>query len=438
MTVSNEDEVTGSKHGTSSSANTTFLTSSGRGYISPVRGNWLLKRKWQSTSISSVDAFGSIGSFDSGITLSQSQCLLHRATTHTDLDLLLDPQGAPPPELKVIDPARERESFRRQLQRYPETITAMPCLPRFVSGAEIEYVTTRRDEIGIPMLAGIGQYGCVYVARHVPSGQILTVKLLSNESTSIYDLALEASIAQHLEVTTVVPNFWGVAVVEQDDRYLHYCLIQEYVGSVRTLEGYDVNILVTINRLGQYFHRCTPLFDSVDWTALCCRIVSALNTIHKMGVVINDLKGDNILIKFQGATNHIFFIDFGMARYRTDLSVNYGLTTDREREEFLSRFFLTAPEIVFTGWCYKASDIYSLGWLLGSISVTCDLPQMRGIVDWCLRPLPSQRPTAKQLVQATKDIFYDAIARKMLLCQHQYLRSQLWKLYAQSPDHFSV
>lgn len=377
------------------------------------------------------------GNFEDQVLLPyESRCELRRARSNIDLNLWVQPQEAPPPRLKVIDPRKEREYFRRQLQRDPDIIAAIPCLPRFASGQGVEYMHTRTNNNGVPMMAGAGQYGSVYLARHNPTGQLVTIKLLSSETTTLFDLALEASINQHLEVTTVVPNFWGIGIVERDDRYMRYCLLQEYVGNARTLEGYDINLLVTINKLGQYFHECISPFDSVDWTALCCRIVIAMNSIHQMGVIINDLKGDNILIRFCGVKNHIFFIDFGLARYRTDLCVDFGLQTDEEREHFLACFFITAPEIVYTGRCYEASDVFSLGWLLATISKRCNLPQMRGIVDWCLQPLPGHRPNAKQLLQTTKDIFYDAICRKMLLCQPQYLLSQLWRLYAQSPDNF--
>ena len=361
---------------------------------------------------------------------------LHRARSTRNLELLVDPQMAPPPRLRVIDPAYERGNLRKQLQGHPGAIASMPCLPRFASGEGLEYVYGESDETGTPKLAGEGQYGCVYLARHERTGQLLTIKLLSSETATIYDLALEASINQHLEVTTVVPNFWGVGVVERDSRYLRYCLMQEYVGNVRTLEGYDINRFLTVNKLSRYYHGCVPPFDSVDWTAVCCRIVAAMNTIHRMGVVINDIKGDNILVRFESETSHLYFVDFGMARYRTNLLVDFGLATYEERDDFLERFFIMAPEIVYTRQCYEASDVFSLGWLLVDISARCNLPQLKGVAEWCLKPLPSQRPTAQQLLQSTKDIFYDAIRRKMALCTHQYLLSQLWRLYALSPDNF--
>ena len=361
---------------------------------------------------------------------------LHRARSTRNLELWVDPQVAPPPRIVVVDPAYERKSLRKQLS--PDAIASMPCLPRFASGEGLEYVYgDSDDETGTPKLAGEGQYGCVYLARHDRTGQLLTIKLLSSEASTIYDLALEASINQHLEVTTVVPNFWGIGVVERDSRYLRYCLVQEYVGNARTLEGYDVNRFLTINKLSRYFHGCVPPFDSVDWTGVCCRIVTAMGTIHRMGIVINDLKGDNILIRFDGATtNHLYFVDFGMARYRTNLLVDFGLETYEERDNFIERFFIMAPEIVYTRQCYEASDIFSLGWLLAGVSARCNLPQLKGVAEWCLKPLPSQRPTAQQLLQTTKDVFYDAIRRKMALCTHQYLLSRLWRLYALSPDNF--
>jgi serine/threonine protein kinase len=129
--------------------------------------------------------------------------------------------------------------------------------------------------------------------------------------------------------------------------------------------------------------------------------IQALKDCHDKGIVVLDLKSDNIY--YDSSTQKSYLIDGG-------LSVPKGTTIDplafqkssRELvEQYKNEFDYIAPEC----WSVKSTavlatpkmDIYSLGVLMSALLEDPD-PQVQSLIDCCLEKDPEKRPTPEDLL----------------------------------------
>lgn len=134
-----------------------------------------------------------------------------------------------------------------------------------------------------------------------------------------------------------------------------------------------------------------------------CDIARGLHYLHSHKTVHLDVKSSNVLLARDGACK---LADVGLAR--SLLTKNY-LT----HAGTLGTFAWSAPEVLTGQQCTVSADIYSFGIVLWEITtgevptrgamrnpkVPEECPQaVVDLMDRCLETVPSQRPTAKEIV----------------------------------------
>ena len=127
------------------------------------------------------------------------------------------------------------------------------------------------------------------------------------------------------------------------------------------------------------------------------RMIDGLWKIHKLGVILNDVKLDNILLANDDEGGwYPYFLDFGMAKesnYRMEYKFD---NTSDGKKHFLDTFYQVAPEVLKTGRCTTASDVYSFGWILLYVGHWLDIYWLVTLGNSCLMP-QELRPTTEEL-----------------------------------------
>ncbi len=89
---------------------------------------------------------------------------------------------------------------------------------------------------------------------------------------------------------------------------------------------------------------------------LLLNIVRQLQLVHEQGVIMNDVKEDNMVFQSRGA----FLVDFGMAHYG-DMSVSCTQQTEEETHEYRERYPQVDPDAMRKKKVSRATDVFSLG-----------------------------------------------------------------------------
>lgn len=129
-------------------------------------------------------------------------------------------------------------------------------------------------------------------------------------------------------------------------------LVHFYDGGICNHAFYLVMEYLKFGTLRQALNSCEkslPLLHALEWFR---EIASALDCVHKAGLIHRDLKIDNVMLRSDGA---LALTDYGVSK-RILLDAGF-LNAD---ELHCSPHYVS-PELVTGEDCTKASDIYSLG-----------------------------------------------------------------------------
>ncbi|RUS83738.1 hypothetical protein EGW08_008489, partial [Elysia chlorotica] len=190
-----------------------------------------------------------------------------------------------------------------------------------VPAIEKERVRFACDESGDWAEIGRGSYGCVYLG--LLDGTI-EVAIKDFYEASSWELVIhEARMLMFLQETGITPRLYGLRRrFDVSKQPSEYCIIMEYFGDGRTLFN------VMSDKI--------PLRTD-EWLDIVGQLVAGLRLIHRKGVLINDLKADNILVDLTKGRKVIRYIDVGMATYRQGL-------TFQLPEDQMNRYNFLAPE----------------------------------------------------------------------------------------------
>lgn len=143
----------------------------------------------------------------------------------------------------------------------------------------------------------------------------------------------------------------------------------------------------------------TPEFQKLIFRSA----IEALIDCHAKGIIMVDLKSDNIY--YDSSTQKSYLIDGGSSALRgTSLDpLAFQKSSQEKVEEFKEDYSHIAPEC----WSVKpkqvlatsAMDVYSLGKLMEDILLEPDI-EMRTLIDSCLKKDPGARPTLKGLLNS--------------------------------------
>jgi serine/threonine protein kinase len=185
-------------------------------------------------------------------------------------------------------------------------------------------------------LIGSGTFSSVYVARHRSASVRIAIKLINRDQPTSGDdrppLANEIGLLREMNHPFIAKLFF---VADENDRP---AIAQEYAPNGTMIDYVTERGALSEEQLQYYF----------------AQLVSVLDYLHNVKKVAHrDLKLENILLD---CFNNVKVIDFGLSqRFSDDEDV---FTTFCGSGAYLS------PELVTTGECTPAADIWSLGIVL--------------------------------------------------------------------------
>ncbi|CAN8096295.1 unnamed protein product [Discula destructiva] len=200
-------------------------------------------------------------------------------------------------------------------------------------------------------LIGQGSFGCVYLALHAVTGELLAVKQVEAPSpgansqndhrkkSMIEALKREISLLRDMRHPNIV-QYLGCS---SSPEYLNIFL--EYVpgGSVQTM-------------LNSYGALPEPLVRS-----FVRQILTGLSYLHGKEIIHRDIKGANILVDNKGT---IKISDFGISKKLEATNILSGANNNKHRPSLQGSVFWMAPEVVKQTSYTRKADIWSLGCLV--------------------------------------------------------------------------
>jgi hypothetical protein len=190
-------------------------------------------------------------------------------------------------------------------------------------------------------LIGESDMALVYLAEEVETGRAVALKLLrpnlANDERFRQRFLRESQLAASLRHPHVVPT-----VASGEDKSGALYLAMTYV------DGSDLRAILL---------REGPL-EPLRAVALVSQAADALDAAHEAGLVHRDVKPGNILVASEGAGEHAYVCDFGLARHVSSVS---SLTGERG---FVGTIDYVPPEQIEGKPIDERSDVYSLGCLL--------------------------------------------------------------------------
>ncbi|RYP51516.1 hypothetical protein DL769_010805 [Monosporascus sp. CRB-8-3] len=200
-------------------------------------------------------------------------------------------------------------------------------------------------------LIGQGSFGCVYLALHAITGELLAVKQVETPSpgansqsdarkkSMIDALKREISLLRDLRHANIVQYLGCSSSAE------HLNIFLEYVpgGSVQTM-------------LNSYGALPEPLVRS-----FVRQILNGLSYLHNRDIIHRDIKGANILVDNKGT---IKISDFGISKKLEASNILSGANNNKHRPSLQGSVFWMAPEVVKQTSYTRKADIWSLGCLV--------------------------------------------------------------------------
>lgn len=245
-----------------------------------------------------------------------------------------------------------------------------------VSSHDIKLATRENGSIAV---LGKGVYGFV-IRGQLKQGneqQDIVAKFFRADKNSLEDVLDEARILHFLWDTKAVPRVYGI--LQSDDLSPRPILIQECFAN-----GHDVYKLL---------ESAPP--KSV-WITACIAATEGLTKIHAKGVLLNDIKPDNVLIDL---AYNVRYIDMGMATLNERFLYPPG--------PLLEKCHHLAPEIVKGEPTTKMSDIFSLGIVLQTIGENGDLPDLLAVSQLMTSSDPLLRCSLSNVITLLNSLDYD-------------------------------
>lgn len=176
------------------------------------------------------------------------------------------------------------------------------------NGAKLSKLRKKASDFVFLRILGEGSYSTVYLARELRGGQTQAIKVVQKDFV-IRHQKLDATVREKHVLASLSYERGGHPFVTQLYCTFHDLQRLYFVTDV----AHHGELLVVLNRLGSFDVRVAQFYTA--------EIVTALEFIHRHGVVHRDIKPENVLIRRNG---HIMLTDFGSAQvYDESLFIDY-------------------------------------------------------------------------------------------------------------------
>ncbi|GAA5940349.1 uncharacterized protein JCM15063_002609 [Sporobolomyces koalae] len=333
-----------------------------------------------------------------------------RANSDLHIDQTLARPTSPPTSaigLGLPSLRTRHESYSPDVEAHDEGLRARRASRR-LSGQAVRTKLVLREN-GKPTLTyqlgeciGKGQFGTVYRALNLNTGQVVAVKRIKLEGKTeaeIEQLSNEVSLLQRLNHPAIV-RYQGLL---RSENYLNIVLEYAESGSLQT----------TLRQFGQLPEGLVASY--------VVKILEGLAYLHEQGVVHCDLKAANILSTKTGNTK---LSDFGVSLNLHAIKNTQGFGNGAKDVQGTPNWM--APEVIEMKGALPASDIWSLGCticeLIDGKPPYADLvamsamfrivedesgppvpasssPELRSFLARCFKKEPQERPTALELFE---------------------------------------
>lgn len=259
------------------------------------------------------------------------------------------------------------------------------------AGADVLPGATLAGRYVIDSRLGEGGYGEVYLARQLPLGREVAIKVLQSSRLLSQDAYVrfmrEANLAQRLEHPNTV-RLYDVGTTPSGLPFIVY----------ERLRG---------RTLAQHLESAGPMARA-DVELVTAQILKALMEAHALGIVHRDIKPANIFVtSHPGEPLFVRVLDFGIAKDASAAEGPVGLTVAGQT---IGTVRYMAPEQLAGESVGPATDIYSVGLLLAEMvsgaPVFPDDVSMNSLVQ---RISPSAKAPMSRAVLASP--FYPIIER---------------------------
>ena len=176
-----------------------------------------------------------------------------------------------------------------------------PAKPVVLNTKDVEFMTGAG---GARTCLGSGSMGMVFVGRLKKTGKRVAIKVASDERCDVHFMIHEASLMTHLNDTQAAPFCHGLLAIESEDELPMAAIVMDIVGEGTTIAALDLDkfFLANMNDLSK---------DQLK--SIFIKIADKLEKVHEKGVMVNDIKEQNILV--DGASLEPYLIDFGSGRF---------------------------------------------------------------------------------------------------------------------------
>eukprot|EP00871_Galdieria_phlegrea_P001862 jgi/Galph1/2677/GphlegSOOS_G1343.1 len=230
----------------------------------------------------------------------------------------------------------------------PNTLSIIPTV-------DFELKNPSREDFIASELIGEGAYSKILRATHKPTAKEYAVKVVSKQMAR--KLGQEGRLRNEqlcLQMVMGHPFIVRLASLFEDEGFLYFVIEFCPYGDMN-------NLIKQARRKNKVLSKDTIRFYAAE-------LVSALEKVHREGIIHRDVKPQNILI---GDRGHLKLTDFGIAarvqssssEYEED-TLEHELDSSRRRNSFVGTFTYMAPELIREEGACFASDLWALGVIL--------------------------------------------------------------------------
>ena len=268
-------------------------------------------------------------------------------------------------------------------------------------------------------LLGEGAFGKVFLAWCSTRGTYVAVKMYKRygqpSPSRVRKIFEEALFYKEVERTDAAPQLVGLCALDrqqcQQHDYYPVGIVMEFIGDTATLGSTD--LLNLCEAMYEPSKNPELRLSKRQCISLLIEVTKKLRSLHKINVIVNDIKLDNILIHRVHDRFIPYFIDFSHATLGSKINLKVEMN-GRTVNKYLQDHKQIAPEWPLQGRVHRPTDVYAMGLMFMQIGQIWEIQELMQIGTMCRTYEPEHRPSPCQiicqLVEVHKKLSYSSYA----------------------------